>query len=243
MQPNRLSAPGEHAARARVETIFERIDEIGMDSLVDIVITPPDPDARAAMLDQVQRTATTCGRLALLDEALGTVRDALVSHMASRLPAGTYTIQVRRSARVEDRVAVQEAIEDAVLVAVVEDVLDPDVAQALAEPGRTLLGLPPLGRVPDERAGAADAATPQAWAPTEADWAAADHGPTVVEHGMQVIAGLGTMRTVVIVIVMLVGILGALTYAAIDSSPVVGLVISGLIAIAGFTMLWPRPRD
>ena len=60
---------------------------------------------------------------------------------------------------------------------------------------------------------------------------------------MQAIAGLGTMRTVVIVIVMLVGILGALTYAAIDSSPVVGLVISGLIAIAGFTMLWPRPRD
>ena len=129
------------------------------------------------------------------------------------------------------------------VVAVVEDVLDPDVAQALAGPGRTLLGLPALGRAPDEGADRADEAAPASWAPTEADWAAADHGPTVVEHGAAAVPGFRTTRTVAIAGVMVIGVIAAVAYALIDSSPIVGLVIAGVVAVAGTSMLLPRPRD
>jgi hypothetical protein len=47
------------------------------------------------------------------------------------------------SGRVEDRVAVIAAIEDAVAVAVVADAMKPDDAWALAGPGMQLLGVPP----------------------------------------------------------------------------------------------------
>jgi hypothetical protein len=70
---------------------------------------------------------------------------------------------------VDDRVAVFQAIDDAVCVAVAEDLLELDDARQLSDPGRALLGLPPVGDdgVEPPRARRREH---QPWEPTDADW-------------------------------------------------------------------------
>ncbi len=141
IEPNRLTAPGETAARARVEAVFERLDALGPD--VFLLVTPrPDLERRPERLAELEAVAARFGRTPLLREAGRRVRDGLLSRPATRnVPIG-YGQALFSSGSLEDQVAREIAIEDAVAVAVVEDVLDPEVAAALAWPGRQMLGLP-----------------------------------------------------------------------------------------------------
>jgi hypothetical protein len=242
MLPNQLSAPGERAARERVETLFARIDEIGVLPLIDMIIPAADPDHRDELLIEVDRVAARHGRTALLDEALDTTRNAMLRAVANRWVAGTYVAQPQGSARVEDRVALQRAIEDAVAVAVIEDVLDRDVAEALADPGRTILGLAPLGEpIP----GAIPGATPAIdWAPTVSEWAAAAGGVTAIRPGDRMpIPGGRAVRLVVIGTGVAVGLLTSAGWILTQPTPLIGLVAAAIVLLMGWTLALPPARD
>jgi hypothetical protein len=168
-EPNRLSAPGERAAYARVEALFERIDLLSPARLASIVVAERDPVVREELLAAVERLADGGGRGGLLDEARETVRSRLLERATQVWPTGLVVGDMQLSSgRVEDRVGVVAAIEDAVAVAVVEDVMDPDEAEALAGPGRRILELRPLAGSPSR------AAPAPLWEPSAEDWAAAD---------------------------------------------------------------------
>jgi hypothetical protein len=139
---NVLTAPGERAARERVEELFARIDELGPNDLKVGAVPSIDLEARETLLTDLEHVADAHGRGLLLDESRGRVRDALLSRGTS-----WQTTTLSRSGpagRVEDKVAIVRGLEDAVSVAVVEDILDPETACVLSEPGRVLLGLDPL---------------------------------------------------------------------------------------------------
>lgn len=142
IEPNRLTNPSELAVRARIEVLFERIDAFG----AAIVLLPAprlDLESRDAGLVELVDLADRHGRATLLEEARRRVRDDLQVRMATRNQAVVIGQPLLSSGTVEDQVARMAAIEDAVAVAVVEDLLDPETAMALSSPGRRMLGLAP----------------------------------------------------------------------------------------------------
>lgn len=143
IEPNRLAAPGEAAARERVGKISTRLDELGW-STVQLMIPRRDADEREAALAELEAAADRHGRGELLDEARDAVRDALFVGAERVVPTAAYATNPISTGRVEDRVAIFAAIEDAVAVAVTEDLLDAETAAILANPGRRILGLRPL---------------------------------------------------------------------------------------------------
>jgi hypothetical protein len=170
---------GERAARERVETVYAAVDRLGPQELSFTVMPPPDLEERTVLLADLEREADRFGRGALLDEARAWLRDALRQRIGSRaFHAETGVAGLASIGRPEDIASVALALEDAVSVAVTEDLLDPADAAALADPGRRLLGLPPL-----EGASVAPEPEPGPWEPTPADWAAADDdGEEAVDH-------------------------------------------------------------
>ena len=143
IEPNRLSAPGEAAARERLEAILAAIDEVTPQQLSGTIIARRDAE-RARQLGMLEQVVAANRREDLLTGARERVRTALQARMADVLAAGTYVGATSTGARVDDRVEVFAAIDDAVSVAVAQDLLDADVARVLAGPGRDLLGLGPL---------------------------------------------------------------------------------------------------
>ena len=89
-------------------------------------------------------------------------------------PAGSAGLTLHPTGRAADQAELVAAIDDAVAVAVAEDLLDPGDARALSEPGRALLGLPPVGEEVTQPSQATHRAR-RAWEPTASDWAAAQH--------------------------------------------------------------------
>ena len=146
IEPNRLTVPADRAARERVDEIFAAIDRLSPDQLWGVVIGARDMDERARSLATLEAAVAARRRDELLDDARATIRDVLHGRVAAAHPVGTYGITITSGSRVEDRVAISLAIDDAVSVAVAEDLIEPDMAARLADPGRALLGLDPTAR-------------------------------------------------------------------------------------------------
>ncbi len=156
--PNVLSAPGERAARERAEVIFLAADGLSPGDLNDSIVPRRDLEEREVLLVDLERAADAHDRGALLDEARGRLRDALLARASGMWTSNARPMPFGTGGRAQDVVEVLLAIEDAVSVAVVEDLLEPASAAALANPGRWLLGLDPLpgaaaGRAPGEASG------------------------------------------------------------------------------------------
>ncbi len=179
IEPNRYTAPGELAARARVEALFARIDQLGPDMLL-LPVPGFDVEARDIALDELEDLADRRGRGALLDEARRRVRDGLPARTVSRQPGYPVGQPLIATGTAEDQVARMMAIEDTVSVAVMEDLLDRETIAFLSAPGRRLLRLapldppedPPMG--PDEMADAPAAGAMAADDEADADEADAD---------------------------------------------------------------------
>ena len=75
IEPNRLSVPGEAAARQRVEVVFEAIDRIPTDRLHGVALSPRED--RDRLVETLEGAVAAAGRGALLDEARDSVRNAL----------------------------------------------------------------------------------------------------------------------------------------------------------------------
>jgi hypothetical protein len=121
--------------------VFDRIDEIGP-GIRFLSVPRLDLDERQVMLADLEDVADGHGRGALLDEARARVRDGLMMVTGAQ-PHGFWNGQeLATGGNIEDQVAQVLAIEDLVAVAVVEDLLEADVAAALASPGLRMLGMP-----------------------------------------------------------------------------------------------------
>lgn len=171
---NRLAPAGENAALARVRTIVEALDATSVERIGLSAIPEPSPDTHARLMARLEQEADHAGRRELLDDVRDQVRVTLVnrfSPLSARTGIG-FPNPVNASVRASDEARVMLAVLDAVAVAVMEDRLDPQMAARLSEPGRQLLGLPPLGEADDEPLELS------AVEPSAQDWADAARGST-----------------------------------------------------------------
>ena len=213
IRPNELTNPGESAAYARVEALFERLDRF---SAVELSMLPEpalDPDDRDRLLADAERLADRLGRGDLLDTALEHARESVLTRFVAEFRgrhggfSPTYDPKLQAAAI--------RAISDAVAVAVVEDQLPTADAEALAGSARALLGresawaggeagtFTPTGVGAGESAGTGG--TAPAGAPSERDWAEADHGATVVDHDAPS-PGTGALRVAIMLAALFIGL-------------------------------------
>ena len=73
----RLSAPGEHAARARVETIFAAVDRLSAVDIYELAAPSIDRDDRDVRMAELERLADGAGRGDLLDDACEALTNAV----------------------------------------------------------------------------------------------------------------------------------------------------------------------
>ena len=134
---------GEQRARARLEKLFEGLDRLTPDELARMGMRRDHGEARASLLRVVTEAAEKSGRTALLDEARTAAREAVLNRYSAGSLHPTF-IGLNWSlsqGTVDDRVAVVEAVEDAAAAAVVADVVDPEVADALSVDAEHLVEL------------------------------------------------------------------------------------------------------
>jgi hypothetical protein len=141
--------------------IFAAADSLSAEDLHRTVVPRRDLEEREILLAELERLADGHGRGPLLDESRTWLRDGLLKRAAWVWTSGSRMMPVGTGARPEDEVQLVLAIEDAVSVAVAEDLLEPAAAATLANPGRWLLGLEPL---PGEAAGHATGDGRPGWA-------------------------------------------------------------------------------
>ncbi len=184
VRPNELRPPGEREAIARIETVYEAVDGLSADDLNAAPVPKLDLEVRDERLAALEDLADGLGRGDLLDEARDTLREAVLERFTASL-SYPYGFRPLSMARTEDKAAILAALLDLVAVAVVEDRLDPAEADALREPGLLVLSL--VGDLDDHAIGAHGDLQPSSperlagdGAPTEADWAEAEHGSTAI---------------------------------------------------------------
>ena len=236
IRPNTLAAPGERAARARVEAVFEAIDRLSTADLNSAPVPRVDLDGRAARLDRVHDLAAGLGRGALLDDALGAVRDAVLDRIGDMRPY-PYAVNPTGAARVEDQAAIVAALQDLVAVAVVEDRLDPAEAAQLAAPGRQLVGLrgdDDADEPPEEKPEVASVG-----APSRADWSVADREAHASAYSPP---GTRAMRRIFFVVAAVVGVLAALATGIGGGDWLLALGLAAAVVALCWTFATWSPR-
>jgi hypothetical protein len=229
IEPNRLSAPGEAGARARVEDLFARIDRLSGAALMATTVAPIPQDQRAPMLQRLEEAVARHGRSTLLTESRETIRARILARIASVYPLDAYSGVPYIPARPEDQASLVAALEDVAAVAVAEDLIALQDAAALASPARQLLGMGPLTTL----------ATPEAdrtpaWEPSAADWADADSGSARLDLGRPY-AG-STMVRALIGLATAMGIVAALVIGVGAGVPLIGLLAAAAVASVGWTL-------
>jgi hypothetical protein len=124
-----MSDPRLDAARERVAAIFDQLSRV---ELQVVVVAPPDAERRAAR-ERARDAAIVAGRGPLLDEAVRAARDATIRVFARGGFSGTWaaTDMAVSVVRASDRVAAEAALEEAVIAAIVEDLVDQDTLDML----------------------------------------------------------------------------------------------------------------
>jgi hypothetical protein len=125
---------GEAEAHARLEALFALFDRLTPDELARIGLRGLDAEARRELMQAVEAAARTSDRSQLLGEARSRARETVLRRYAE---GGLHPTWVGLNwgisqGTVEDRVAIIEALEDAAAASVVEDLVDPEVAESLA---------------------------------------------------------------------------------------------------------------
>ena len=133
----------ERAARDRLDTLFAAINRLTPDELARIGFRAAPPHERQPLLDAVTAAAEASGREALVEEARAAARRAVIGRYATGMLHPTF-IGLNwglSQGTVEDRIAIAETLADAAAGAIVEDVLDPEVAAALALDAEAITGM------------------------------------------------------------------------------------------------------
>jgi hypothetical protein len=232
IEPNRLTPPGEAAARARIEVVFEAVDRLSAYVLAQAVIGRTDPDERDRRRARLEDAVGRSDRGALLDAARAALNHALQAKVSASLVGTAYGVIAASSGRVDDRVAVFQALDDAVGVAVAEDLLEVEDARALSDPGRALLGLPPVGTdALEPRPG--DRGERGAWEPTDADWVDARRSAA---SGSNLLPGVRGLWQVFLGVIAVAGIVLAIAFGLTGDQPWLGLLAAVAIGAVCWTL-------
>lgn len=126
-------------ARARVADVLDRIARI---DLQVVVVSPPDV-TRLAARDIAHDAAIRAGRGPLFDEAVDAARTTTMAMFARSGFSGTWALtdMAMSVTRAGDRVGAAAAFEDAVMAAVVEDLVDHDTLDVLRATAAELSGM------------------------------------------------------------------------------------------------------
>jgi hypothetical protein len=205
---------GEVQARARLEALFEGFDRLTPDELARMGMRRDHGAARASLLRLVAAAAEKHGRTKLLDDARTQARDAVLNRYSAGSLHATY-IGLNwgiSQGTVEDRVSVVEALEDAASAAVVADVVDRDVVEALSVDAEHLVDLS-AGDVSEGSLAHAIAPPAPGFRDTRSRRAAVGFGALVVGvvaiSGSLLAAGSGVALDVSIVTGFAVGVVAA----------------------------------
>jgi hypothetical protein len=137
------TGPGDAAARERLGALFASFDKLTPDDLGRIGMQLADQAERRELLDAVGEAARRTGREAMVAEARELARDAVLRRYSAGTLHPTWVALNWGISQgtVADRVAIVEVLTDAAAAAVVEDVLDPEIAEALALDAGKVVGL------------------------------------------------------------------------------------------------------
>ena len=143
MSEDAAAEDAANAARERLDRLFTAFDRLTPDELGRIGYRPASDDEREELLASVDEAAIRTGRVGLVDEARAVARESVLRRYSegSLHPTWLALNWGLSQGTVEDRVAIVETLSDAAAAAVVEDVLDPEVAAALALDAEDVLGL------------------------------------------------------------------------------------------------------
>jgi hypothetical protein len=133
----------EERARARLELLFEGFDRLTPDELARVGMRRDHGEARTSLLRVVAEAAEKHGRTGLLEEARTQAREAVLNRYSAGSLHPTF-IGLNwglSQGTVDDRVSVVQALEDAASAAVVADLVDRDVVDALSVDAEHLVDL------------------------------------------------------------------------------------------------------
>lgn len=136
------AAEGEAAARARVDALFARFNDLTPTDLAHLDLQREEAERRRPQLDAIDEAARASGRTELVRKARDEARRFVLSRFdeAAMSPTWLGPAWGVSTGGVEDRVAIVEAIADAAAATVVADIVAPDVVHALAADAEHLLG-------------------------------------------------------------------------------------------------------
>ena len=199
---------GEAAARARVDALFERFNDLTPTDLAHIGLRRQGNEHRQVQLDYVEQAARASGRSVLLGQARDEARRVVFHRFdeAAMSPTWLGPAWGVSTGGVEDRVAIVEAIADSAAAAVVADLVAPDVVQALSTDAEHLLGLADGEAFEGAMSRGIEPPAPDLEDPP---------GRTLVVYGGAVIGGLLVAVAGAVLVAPAVGVAGGAVFAMI----------------------------
>ena len=198
---------GENAARSRVDALFERFNYLTPSELARIGLEHQDPEHHRTRMDAVVAAAEASGRSVLLGEARTEAREVILR----RYGAGTLNPTWAglnwgiSGGPAEDRASISVALSDAASAAVVEDLVPPEITDALTIDTDHVLGL--------ATGDAYEGALIRSIEPPRAPDLGASPGRRVVVYGGSIIGGFLVFGAGVVLVTPLIGLLGGLIFA------------------------------
>ena len=199
---------GENAARMRVDALFERFNSLTPTELAHIGLQRQDPEHHRDRMEAVEAAAEASGRSVLLGEARNEAREMALRRYGEGTLNPTWIALnwALSGGTAEDRASIAVALSDAVSAAVVEDLVAPEVADALAIDTEHVLGMASGDAYEGALARAIEPPAPDLEDPP---------GRTAVVYGGAVIGGLLVFLAGMTLVTPLIGVAGGLVFAMI----------------------------
>ena len=200
---------GETAARVRLDALFATFNGLTPDELSHIGLRRDDGPAHAGLIRIVETAARSADRSMLLGEARAEARDVVMRRYASGSlhPTWVGLNWGISQGTIEDRVAIVESLADAASAAVVQDLVDESVTEALSLDASHIVGLA-VGE-------AAEGALAHAVAPPLARYRDSAGRRAAVVIGAIVVGG-GVFAIGSILVSPLIGLAGGIVVAGIE---------------------------
>jgi hypothetical protein len=199
---------GEAEARARVDALFTRVNDLTPTDLAHIGLRRGDPEERRSALDAVDEAARASGRGVLVGEAREEAKQVVLHRFdeAAMSPTWLGPAWGVSTGTAEDRVAILGALSDAAAAAVVADLVAPEVVEALSVDAEHVLGLADGEAFEGAMSRGIEPPPPGADDPP---------GRTAVVYGGAIIGGLLVAVSGAILVATPIGIAGGLVFALV----------------------------
>ncbi len=199
---------GEAAARARVDSLFERFNSLTPTELGHIGLQRQDPEHHRTRMEVVEAAVEASGRSVLLGEARAEAREVVLRRYGEGTlnPTWVGLNWAVSGGPAEDRAAIVVALADAASAAVVEDLVGAEVVEALSIDAQHLLGLASGDAYEGALARAIEPPAPDLEDPP---------GRTAVVYGGAAIGGVLVFLAGDMLVTPLIGLAGGIVFAMI----------------------------